>query len=214
MISKRIQLVDATMVQSGLTDISKEVVDRLITGMIDVIESQLAKREMVQISGLGTFAVINREERNGHNPRTGKSVVLPAKEVVQFRLSARLKAAPGKVIESEVATVKREKKKAVKAPTKAVKAPKVVEKVPVKPARPVRVAKAPKPVKLKPVRQVAVAAPKPRKAKAGAAVKAVKKLVRSVVVKKAPAKKKRKVVPQKSLGSTVLRDIDKRLRVA
>jgi len=47
--------------------------------------------EDVLISGFGKFSVRERKERKGRNPLTGKPLVLPAKKVVTFKCSGKLR---------------------------------------------------------------------------------------------------------------------------
>jgi integration host factor subunit alpha len=44
------------------------------------------------ISGFGKFSIRHRGERKGRNPLTGGPIVLPAKRVVTFRCSGKLRA--------------------------------------------------------------------------------------------------------------------------
>lgn len=51
----------------------------------DEIKEQLAAGEEVRIAGFGIFKQITRKERNGRNPATGETMVLPEKKVVKFK---------------------------------------------------------------------------------------------------------------------------------
>ena len=50
----------------------------------------LKKGDKIAIVGFGTFSVQKRAARNGHNPRTGKSIKIAAKKVVKFKAGATL----------------------------------------------------------------------------------------------------------------------------
>ena len=43
------------------------------------------KGEKIALIGFGTFSVLSRKARTGHNPATGKSIKIPAKKVVKFK---------------------------------------------------------------------------------------------------------------------------------
>ena len=45
----------------------------------------------VPVAGFGTFAVSQRGERNGRNPQTGATVVIPARKAVTFKAGTALK---------------------------------------------------------------------------------------------------------------------------
>ena len=62
-----------------------------VQSVIDSIRERLLKGEKVQVSGFGVFYVKDRRAREARNPRTGEKVDVPAKKVVAFRPSERLK---------------------------------------------------------------------------------------------------------------------------
>ena len=62
-----------------------------VESMIEIIKSTLESGEDVLCSGFGKFCVIEKNARKGRNPATGKEVVLPARKVVTFRCSGKLR---------------------------------------------------------------------------------------------------------------------------
>jgi nucleoid DNA-binding protein len=74
----------------GLQKIETEAV---INGFIYVINDALKNGQEVEIRGLGSFRIIEREPRLARNPKTGKVVALPKRRVPQFRPSKDLKKA-------------------------------------------------------------------------------------------------------------------------
>ncbi len=52
----------------------------------------LAAGEPVKLSGFGNFALRDKKERPGRNPRTGEKIPVPARRVVTFRPGQKLKA--------------------------------------------------------------------------------------------------------------------------
>jgi integration host factor subunit alpha len=63
----------------------------IIESLIEVIKSTLASGEDVMISGFGKFCVKRKKARKGRNPATGEDAILPARRVVTFKCSGRLR---------------------------------------------------------------------------------------------------------------------------
>ncbi len=66
---------------------SKQVVETLI----EVIKKSLEAGENLLISGFGKFCLCEKSERRGRNPATGEEAVLPARRVVTFKCSRKLR---------------------------------------------------------------------------------------------------------------------------
>ena len=62
-----------------------------VESIIEIIKSTLASGEDVLVSGFGKFCVNIKNERRGRNPATGDDLILPAKKVVTFKCSGKLK---------------------------------------------------------------------------------------------------------------------------
>lgn len=77
-------------------DVSKvrasEIVDALFASD-GLIASELRKSGRVQITGFGNFEVRRRAGRAMRNPRTGKTITLPASVMPAFKAGKRLKDA-------------------------------------------------------------------------------------------------------------------------
>ena len=65
---------------------AEHVLNRVLTRMADAME----KGERVILSGFGSFKVVERAAQKGRNPQTGKSIVIPAHNVVKFRPAKNL----------------------------------------------------------------------------------------------------------------------------
>ena len=63
----------------------------IIESLIEVIKSTLASGKDVMISGFGKFCVKRKKARKGRNPATGEDAILPARRVVTFKCSGRLR---------------------------------------------------------------------------------------------------------------------------
>ena len=63
----------------------------LVDSLFEIIKETLEEGEDVLISGFGKFHICNRSERKGRNPLTGEPIMLPAKKVVSFKCSGKLR---------------------------------------------------------------------------------------------------------------------------
>jgi len=81
------KIVDYVSEKAG---VSKAASKRAIDAFFESIENGLKKGDKITFSGFGTFYVVKRNARVARNPKTGKEVMVPAKNVVKFRVSKRL----------------------------------------------------------------------------------------------------------------------------
>lgn len=84
---KKSELAGALAVKAGLT---KTESNSILTALTDLIGEELSKGEKIQLTGLGTWSVRQRKERNGVNPSTGEKIRIPAKKVPAFKASSSL----------------------------------------------------------------------------------------------------------------------------
>ncbi|WP_319405708.1 integration host factor subunit alpha [uncultured Desulfosarcina sp.] len=66
---------------------SIEVVETLL----EIVKSSLGSGDDVLVSGFGKFCVKDKKARKGRNPATGEDAILPARRVVTFKCSGRLR---------------------------------------------------------------------------------------------------------------------------
>jgi len=59
--------------------------------LLKIMKKTLASGEDVMISGFGKFCVNGKRQRRGRNPATGDAMMLPARRVVTFKCSGKLK---------------------------------------------------------------------------------------------------------------------------
>jgi integration host factor subunit alpha len=59
--------------------------------VLEILKDTLASGEDVLISGFGKFCVRDKSERRGRNPATGGAMMLPARRVVTFKCSGKLR---------------------------------------------------------------------------------------------------------------------------
>ena len=84
----RAELAAAVREEAGLR---KRDAAELVDALFEAIGERLAAGEPVGISGFGAFALRDKSERVGRNPRTGEEAPITARRVVTFRPSATLK---------------------------------------------------------------------------------------------------------------------------
>ena len=72
---------------------AKAAAERSVNAMLESIQEFLAEDGKLTLTGFGTFAVEERQERPGRNPRTGESIQIAASKVVKFRPGKQLKDA-------------------------------------------------------------------------------------------------------------------------
>ena len=77
----------------GLT---KKDAENALSSLLQAVQESLAAGENVVLVGFGTFEVHDRKAREGHNPRTGEKVQIPACKVPVFRAGKLLKEAVNK----------------------------------------------------------------------------------------------------------------------
>ena len=81
-------LIERIRSNNGLT--MKRSTD-IVEATIDIIKDTLASGDDVLISGFGKFHVKQKAERKGRNPATGEDLMLPARKVVTFKCSGKLR---------------------------------------------------------------------------------------------------------------------------
>ena len=81
------ELVDYISDSAGITKIQA---DKALQGTLEGIKKALKEKESVTLIGFGTFSPVEREAREGRNPQTGKSIDIPAKTVVKFKVGKTL----------------------------------------------------------------------------------------------------------------------------
>lgn len=75
------ELVDAVAEKASVT---KKEADQVITATIDIIMDAVAGGKKVTLVGFGSFEPRERKEREGRNPKTGDTMVIPATTVPAF----------------------------------------------------------------------------------------------------------------------------------
>lgn len=63
-----------------------------VEAMLDIMKDAIKRDHALLISGFGKFEAYEKSARKGRNPQTKESLILPARKVVVFRISRKLRA--------------------------------------------------------------------------------------------------------------------------
>jgi len=84
--SELIQLLSSHFPQLTLKD-----AELAVKVIIDQMSIALAQKGRVEIRGFGSFGINHRPPRKGRNPKTGVTVMVPAKDVPHFKAGKELR---------------------------------------------------------------------------------------------------------------------------
>jgi DNA-binding protein HU-beta len=82
------ELVDKVAEKASVT---KKEADAVLTAAIDAIMEPVAEGKKVTLVGFGSFERRDRKEREGRNPKTGETMVIPATKVPAFSAGKQFK---------------------------------------------------------------------------------------------------------------------------
>ncbi|MGA3012955.1 MAG: HU family DNA-binding protein [Bacteroidales bacterium] len=83
------EMIDSIAKSAKLTKVkSREALDSIMA----IATKTLAKGQKISLVGFGTFLVYQKAARKGRNPQTGKEIKIPARKVVKFKASKKVKA--------------------------------------------------------------------------------------------------------------------------
>ena len=80
---------------AGEFELSKRTVGEMIEMLLDEITGALQQGDKVQLIPFGSFVVRDRKRREGRNPKTGETIVIPARRVPAFQAGKSLRDAVG-----------------------------------------------------------------------------------------------------------------------
>ena len=81
------ELVKAIAAESGL---SKKDSEAALNAVVASVTKALKDGDKVALIGFGTFAVVEKGERQGVNPATKQKITIPARKVIKFKAGAEL----------------------------------------------------------------------------------------------------------------------------
>ena len=73
------------------TGVTKKDTEEVISAFVEVVKETLKAGEKVQMIGFGTFETVERDAREGVNPRTGEKVMYGPTVLPRFKPSKSLK---------------------------------------------------------------------------------------------------------------------------
>jgi len=79
-----------------IAEVPKAAAEKLLDAFMKAVEEAVSKGDKVVLVGFGSFQVVKRAAREGRNPRTGKPIKIPAKNVVKFKPGKKLEEAAQK----------------------------------------------------------------------------------------------------------------------
>ncbi len=75
----------------GKANVSKKEIDHVLSAAIDGIMETVSNGDKVTLVGFGSFEPRERKEREGRNPKTGETMVIPATKVPAFSAGKQFK---------------------------------------------------------------------------------------------------------------------------
>lgn len=84
------EFIKAMAANSGMTQGDAEAA---LNGLVRTVADELKAGGSITIAGFGTFAVAERAERQGRNPKTGESITIAAAKKPTFKPGKALKEA-------------------------------------------------------------------------------------------------------------------------
>lgn len=72
-------------------DISRTETYEIVEELLEIVKETIASGEDIMISGFGKFCVNEKKARKGRNPATDEEMTLPARRVVTFKCSGKLR---------------------------------------------------------------------------------------------------------------------------
>jgi integration host factor subunit alpha len=84
----KIDIIQKVTKETGLP---KHKSAHVVEQLLEIIKRTLSSGNDVLISGFGKFCVCDKSERRGRNPATGQDLILPARRVVTFKCSGKLR---------------------------------------------------------------------------------------------------------------------------
>ena len=82
---------DLIKIVASETGLSEAQAGKAVNAFLMSIHDHLARNVEVQISGFGSFKVVERAAREGRNPRTGETMTIEARRSPTFKPGTQLK---------------------------------------------------------------------------------------------------------------------------
>ena len=82
---------DLVLKVSRNTGVKQIVVKKIVEEALSVIVEALKNKERIELRNFGVFCFKNRKAKIGRNPKTGKTIPIPPRQVVIFKPGKKLK---------------------------------------------------------------------------------------------------------------------------
>lgn len=82
---------DLVLKVSKNTGIKQIVVKKIVEETLSVILEALKNKERIELRNFGVFCFKKRKAKIGRNPKTGKTIPIPPRQVVIFKPGKKLK---------------------------------------------------------------------------------------------------------------------------
>ena len=82
---------DLVLKVSRNTGVKQIVVKKIVEETLSVIVEALKNKERIELRNFGVFCFKNRKAKIGRNPKTGKTIPIPPRQVVIFKPGKKLK---------------------------------------------------------------------------------------------------------------------------
>ena len=84
------QLIDTIAAQIEVP-ITKKQIETIVGATFDAIQTAVAFGDKVTLVGFGSWEARDRAQREGRNPQTGETMIIPATKAVKFSAGKQLK---------------------------------------------------------------------------------------------------------------------------
>ncbi len=75
---------------SKSANLTKNEAKRVVAAFVETVSRVLAEGDDVTFLGFGKFSVVKKAARKCRNPHTGKTIKVPARKAVKFKVGKRL----------------------------------------------------------------------------------------------------------------------------
>ena len=82
------EFIDAVASKTGF---SKKDTGVTVEALLETVKEALQDGETIKLASFGTFTVVEKGEREGRNPSTGETIVIPAGKTPKFKFSKVVK---------------------------------------------------------------------------------------------------------------------------
>lgn len=80
-------------IAAKIDGLTKAKAEETLNAIVDILTEALKDGDSIVLTGFGTFKVVTRAERKGHNPQTHEEITIPERKVAKFTPGKLLKEA-------------------------------------------------------------------------------------------------------------------------